>query len=304
MNQQEITATAIRLRELGVPDCLNRWLHLTPASLAANRAACTGIMQQVYRRAPVRKMKSHGKSTISSGHAANLDETGKMILREINKATQAKKITHLRQLKELRQMSKSAGTKEARIRTMRANEATKTEDGALGKKEQALRTARAKGKKNHPADEANLAAIAAATQFSVSFFHDGAHEKHEGLTLDEARAKATEMEQANGSKRRAIVYAVTDDARSFPVPHNYQAATQPISVEPKKEKTTLRGKTAKKPTKHSSSKTDIALQMLRKGGVTRKQIAEATKWPSINLKPIADRHGLKLSVKDGIYSAV
>jgi len=53
------------------------------------------------------------------------------------------------------------------------------------------------------------------------------------------------------------------------------------------------------------NKTEIALGLLkRKNGATRKEITDATDWPSINLKPIADRHGLKLKKIGDRYTAV
>lgn len=77
-----------------------------------------------------------------------------------------------------------------------------------------------------------------------------------------------------------------------------------------KSKTTKAGKSnarkavtkATKPAKAGESKTEKAVAMLMKGA-TRKQIGDACNWPSIDLKAIAKRKGLKLSEKDGVYKA-
>lgn len=46
ITQAEIDATAARVREMGVPDWLNRWLTMTPKKYAANEAAKSTIAKQ------------------------------------------------------------------------------------------------------------------------------------------------------------------------------------------------------------------------------------------------------------------
>lgn len=121
--------TAERLRELGVPDDLNRWLKMTPETLLANQRARAKINKQLADGAPVRHEKTKGRSTISAGHAANLDETGKAILKEVTKEARAKQTARLRDLKERKPMSK-VGTKEAQLRAARATKTTETETNA------------------------------------------------------------------------------------------------------------------------------------------------------------------------------
>jgi hypothetical protein len=81
------------------------------------------------------------------------------------------------------------------------------------------------------------------------------------------------------------------------------AELKPTSKAPKLTKAPAKSKAK---AADGPSKTDIACKMLlRKGGATRKEIAEATEWPSINLEPIAKRRGLKLTYdKDGTIRAV
>ena len=60
---------------------------------------------------------------------------------------------------------------------------------------------------------------------------------------------------------------------------------------------------AKRPKADSQSKSEQALRMLRAVKSTRGDIAKALEWPSINLKPICARNGLKLKKSaDGILS--
>lgn len=82
--------------------------------------------------------------------------------------------------------------------------------------------------KIHPADQANIDAIAEASSFMVSLFHGGAYQKHENIpTLAAARAQGLAMQAETGSHRLSLVYAVLKDGRSFPVPRDYQAPTTP-----------------------------------------------------------------------------
>ncbi|KYK50017.1 hypothetical protein A1D31_22150 [Bradyrhizobium liaoningense] len=64
-------------------------------------------------------------------------------------------------------------------------------------------------------------------------------------------------------------------------------------------------KPAKKPKAEGKSKVDIVIKMLTGAkAVTRKDIAEAVEWPSINIKAICARKGMKLKhEKDGTLSA-
>lgn len=106
-------------------------------------------------------------------------------------------------------------------------------------------------KKIHPADAANLAAIAEATNFTVSLYHGGEHIRHDHPTLAAARAHGEKMEKDTASNRRSIVYAVLKDGRSFPVPRDYQSA--PAT---KQEPTMAKASTAKKtqPAKKTTAK--------------------------------------------------
>jgi len=71
-----------------------------------------------------------------------------------------------------------------------------------------------------------------------------------------------------------------------------------------KRKTSKNAKTPKPASAAGQSKTEIALKLLkRERGATRKEIADAANWPSIDIKAIAKRHGLKLTKKDDAYLA-
>jgi hypothetical protein len=77
----------------------------------------------------------------------------------------------------------------------------------------------------------------------------------------------------------------------------------------KKAKAARPAKAAKpakpKPAKEGPSKVDTVIKMLTgKKAVTRKDIAEAVEWPSINIKAICARKGMKLKqAADGTLSA-
>lgn len=133
----EIMQTAERLRELGVPDDLNRWLKMTPETLLANQRARAKINKQLADGSPVRHEK-RGRSTISAGHAANLDDTGKAILKEVTKEARAKQTARLRDLKEQKSMSK-VGAKESQLRAARESTKTTTAADAADSKESTVR---------------------------------------------------------------------------------------------------------------------------------------------------------------------
>lgn len=169
-------------------------------------------------------------------------------------------------------------------------------------------------KKVHPADAQAAAGIAAAVSFAVHLFRDGETHRVEGIeTLEAARAKATEM--AAGASRRPGVYAITADGAAHLVPPSYklgaftiEPADKPAKTLKKAAKSAKAKKTAKPKkaaAKPGASKTEIAIKLLtRPQGATRKEVTEATEWPSINLKPIAKRHKMKLVAKEGVLRMV
>lgn len=184
----------------------------------------------------------------------------------------------------------------------------------------------ANARKLHAADAEALAAIAQAKSFTVDIFHAQQHHKRENIgTLAEARAEGAKMKADLISTRDFIVYAVLEDGRSFPVPRDYQPAPatqneEVMNFKPAKKTTSkpkAKGKpapkraakpksdkaaaqaNARKPAGQGEGKTDIAVRLLsRAGGATRKEITDATDWPSINLNTIAKRRGMKI-VKEG-----
>jgi nucleoid-associated protein YgaU len=189
-----------------------------------------------------------------------------------------------------------------------------------------------KKKDQHPADAAAEAGIAEAVSFMVTLLQDGQTQRVEGLeTLEAARAQAAQM--AVGSSRKPGVYAVTADGKAHLVPSHYgslaslaAAVEKPIAAAevaeanaaPRKPakaaKKAARAKKAAKPkaapkarakAKNGPSKTDIAVELLtRPQGATRKEVTDATEWPSINLKPIAKRRHMKLVEKEGVLRMV
>ena len=264
----QIAETAARISAVGFPDFLNRWIGMTPERLAEHEDAKRQIAQ-------------HQQGQFS--------------------------------------MTTAIGPKDRALQTARVESPEKASPTPNGQdKPDTSRRAHSPAKKVHPADAANLAAVATAKSFTVDIFHDGEHQKQEGLpSIAAARTQGALMRSELGASRDFIVYAVLEDGRSFPVPRDYQVpATQETTMQPKtktaapakpkasterRKPGTRKGAPAKAAKANGKSKTDIALEMLTKGA-TRKAIAEATNWPTIDLKQIAKRHDKKLIEKDGVYS--
>lgn len=101
--------------DLGIPAFLKR--EDTPESKRARER----LTKQLLRRGQVRRVEKNGRSTISTGHAANLDEVGRALLKEISREKARKQKERFARLRELKKGPKVPKT---------------------GKKEQALRAAR------------------------------------------------------------------------------------------------------------------------------------------------------------------
>jgi hypothetical protein len=181
-----------------------------------------------------------------------------------------------------------------------------TQETAMSTKAKSMKaqTKKSPAKKPHPADKMNLDLLAGVSHFSVTLFHDGKHDKADGLTFAEAQAKGAEMEKATGSNRRAIIYGVTKDGQSIPVPKGYA----PGAGKPAEAKTTgakPNGKVAAAAApaaKKKENKSDVVQRMLTTGnGATREELSKATGWPHVNLKMAAIRAKMKLVETDGRF---
>lgn len=280
-----IAETAAQIRAAGLPDMFNRWLTMTPADLDVIEA----------RQLRARQL------------------TGTNPMPTIGK----------RELALRAQRAEDAKTKPAPASppapTAGAPAPPPTASGPTQARE-------AHARKLHAADAEALAAISQAKSFTVDIFHAQQHHKRENIgTLAEARAEGAKMKADLISTRDFIVYAVLEDGRSFPVPRDYQPAPATQTEDQMKttsaKKTTSKPKAkgkpapkraakpksdkaaaqanARKPAGQGEGKTDIAVRLLsRAGGATRKEITDATDWPSINLNTIAKRRGMKI-VKEG-----
>lgn len=182
-------------------------------------------------------------------------------------------------------------------------------------------------KKVHPADAAVMAGLADAQHWMVTLLADGVTHKFDNIpTLVQARAEAARI--GEGAARRPMIFGIAPDGKAYLVPTGYdpeavsretpapadaaeapkaeaapkaarkrpakaaKAATAKKTPKPKK----ATGKAAKPGKAAPNSKTATAIKLCsRPGGATRAEIVKATEWPSINLKPIAKRHGMKLS---------
>ena len=190
-------------------------------------------------------------------------------------------------------------------------------------------------KKIHPADVADLALIPACTKFTATILKDNKPQTTEFDSLAGARLEAAKLNATANNGRKALVYAITAEGRAILVPALYgrtpadagsEAAkadakardakpAKPKAAKPaakkaaakpaKKAKAKPAAKKAATPKKDGGSKVEIVIAMLTgKKAVTRKDIAEATEWPSINIKAICARKGMKLKKSaDGTLSA-
>ena len=173
-------------------------------------------------------------------------------------------------------------------------------------------------KKPHPADAADLALIPACKKFTATILKNNAPQTTEHDSLDAARIEAARLNATANNGRKALVYAITDEGRAILVPASYgkEAATakakpegKPAAAKPAKpaKEAKAKAKPAKKAKAEpeGKSKVEIVIAMLTgKKAVTRKDIAEATEWPSINIKAICKRKGIKLKqAADGTLSA-
>lgn len=120
-----------------IPDDLSIPEFLRQEDSPARRAQRTRIANEM-RRGSTRRIEPSGRSTVSAGHAANLDETGKALLKEIKQNEREKTKKRIAGLRAL---------------PKKGNTMSKT----VGKKEQALREKRTGGSKSKP----KLAALAA-----------------------------------------------------------------------------------------------------------------------------------------------
>ena len=108
-----------------IPDDLSIPEFLRQEDSPARRAQRTRIANEMRRGATRRIETTSGRSTVSAGHAANLDETGKALLKEVkqNEREKTKKrIAGLRALpKKGNTMSKTVGKKEQALREKRTD---------------------------------------------------------------------------------------------------------------------------------------------------------------------------------------
>ena len=81
MDEQQIRATAERIRALGVPDILNRWLSMTPAKWQANEIALRRIREGNLIMSTIGKKEQALRDTRENGKAngAGIAELAKQI---------------------------------------------------------------------------------------------------------------------------------------------------------------------------------------------------------------------------------
>ncbi|UGY24961.1 hypothetical protein HU675_0045040 [Bradyrhizobium septentrionale] len=171
-------------------------------------------------------------------------------------------------------------------------------------------------KKIHPADVADLALIPACKKLIATILKNNKPQTTEHDSLAAARIEAARLNATANNSRKALVYAITAEGRAILVPALYgrtpaDAGSEAAKADDKARdaakaaKPAKKAKAAKKAKPEGKSKVEIVIAMLlRKKPVTRADIAEAVAWPSINIKAICTRKGMKLKqAADGTLSA-
>ena len=160
-------------------------------------------------------------------------------------------------------------------------------------------------KKIHPADAADLALIPACKKFTATILKNNKPQTAEFGTLGGARIEAARLNATANNGRKALVYAITAEGRAILVPASYGEPNPAKAAKPTKAATPAKPAKAAKTKPEGKSKVEIVIAMLTgRKAVTRKDIAEAVQWPSINVKAICARKGMKLKqAADGTLSA-
>lgn len=73
----------------------------------------------------------------------------------------------------------------------------------------------ARGRKSHPADEANAKIVAAAVRFEIALFLGaGRYATDTAETIEDARTRADRLTALHPNGRRPLIYGITADGRS------------------------------------------------------------------------------------------
>ena len=176
-------------------------------------------------------------------------------------------------------------------------------------------------KKIHPADAAALALIPACKKFTATILKNNKPQTAEFDTLGGARIEAARLNATANNGRKALVYAITGEGRAILVPASYgepnpakaadaprrppRSLRRPIRRLSRPRPRSLPSRRRPKAKPEGKSKVEIVIAMLTgRKAVTRKDIAEAVEWPSINIKAICARKSMKLKqAADGTLSA-
>jgi hypothetical protein len=168
--------------------------------------------------------------------------------------------------------------------------------------------------KTHPADAADLALIPACKKFTATILKNNKQQTATFDTLTDARIEAARLNATANNGRKALVYAITAEGRSILVPADSAKIMNAVAIAPAVKPAKAKPAKAAKPAKpakaakakpEGKSKVEIVIAMLTgRKAITRKDIAEAVEWPSINIKAICARKGMKLKqAADGTLSA-
>lgn len=240
--------------DLPIPAFLRR--EVTPAT----KAAVTRINNEL-RSGGRRIEKTAGRSSISAGHALNLDEAGQALLKEIKskerKTEELRKreaFARLRALKEERSMSKKIGKKERALRDARAGD---TETDGAGR---IKRTGKKKAELAPPTvmvDDASMATSPVVEQ-AVTVAELGTTEQ--GQANAESWDKIPAIKKAGKKKAKAKAVPLGDIRKG--------------------------------------SKLEMVARLLqRPEGCTSADVLKATGWPSVSMPQQAKAAGLKLRQK-------
>jgi hypothetical protein len=273
--------------DLSIPKFLQR--PVTPQT----KAAVTRINNEL-RRGVHRLVATGGPSTLSKGHAANLDEAGKALLREINQQAEAKKQARLAQLKGLRAMTK-AGPKETALREKRGK--AKTSNAKMAKAfNEAVKSALEGALVGAPADVPKPDPKPAVSDVTEISWAEMTGEDLRKPDPKPAQPKTKPVPRLAAALEKAKAKVAKAKAKPNGKLPETTAPLADLSAKELKAHKPGKAKAAKaKGAKKSGTKLEMIVALLkRKQGCTTKDVLDATGWPAVSMPQQAKAAGLKL----------
>lgn len=238
--------------DLSIPEFLKR--KETPESKEARER----LIKELTKRGYMRRLRpTKGRSTISTGYAANIDDVGKAMLREVLKDERV-----------------SDAQKDRARRALREGSVMQTQ-AQVGPKEQALREARKGGGKKETR-AVKLANDSVATSVGVKLPSSKTNGNMSKTQLRDLADKLTAEQNAK---------AKTPAPKPEPKPEPKAAAKKVAESKPAAKPV----EKASKPAKPSKMQ-KVEDMLLAKNGASREEMSRASGWPYVNLDTQLERY--------------